>query len=70
MHKFYKYLNFYVLSLKIWHLSDAKVVRQIDHPDIITVMIFTHDSNHIITGGEDGSCKIWESSTGKLIQVI
>ncbi len=61
---------FYVFSLKIWHLGDAKVVRQIDHPDKITTMIFTEDSNHIITGGEDCSCKIWEITTGKLVQVF
>jgi WD40 repeat protein len=59
----------FFLSLKIWHLGDAKVVRQIDHPDKITTVIFTQDSNHVITGGEDNSCKIWEISTGKLIQV-
>ena len=51
-------------------MGDAKVVRQIDHPDIITTMIITEDSNHIITGGEDCSCKIWEITTGKLVQVL
>ena len=35
----------------------------------ITVMAFTADSHYVITGGEDNSCKIWELSTGKLIQV-
>ena len=51
-------------------MSDAKVIRKIDHPEKITVICFTPDSQFLITGGEDNSCKIWELSTGKLIQVL
>jgi WD40 repeat protein len=57
-------------SAKIWTLSDAKVIRTIDHPSRITTMTFTLDSIYVITGGEDCSCKIWELATGKLIQVL
>ncbi|RNA37210.1 NACHT and WD repeat domain-containing 1, partial [Brachionus plicatilis] len=56
--------------VKIWGLKEAKVIRSIDHPNNITVIKFTHDSQYVITGGEDNSCKIWELLTGKLIQVL
>jgi WD40 repeat protein len=55
--------------VKIWSLADAKVIRTIDHPEKICIIVFTLDSHYVITGGEDNSCKIWELSTGKLIQV-
>jgi WD40 repeat protein len=57
------------LRAKIWALNEAKVIRTIDHPEKITECVFTHDSHYVITGGEDNSCKIWELSSGKLIQV-
>lgn len=51
-------------------MNEAKVIRSIDHPNKITVIKFTNDSQFVITGGEDNSCKIWELLTGKLIQVL
>ena len=57
-------------SLKIWSLDDARVVRSIDHTEgRITCMAFRADSQYLITGGEDCSCKLWELSSGKLTQV-
>ncbi len=32
-------------------------------------MAFRTDSQYLITGGEDFSCKLWELSSGKLTQV-
>ncbi len=32
-------------------------------------MAFQADSQYLITGGEDFSCKLWEISSGKLTQV-
>ncbi len=67
--KFYSFKknNF---SLKIWSLDDARVVRSIDHTEgKITCMAFRADSQYLITGGEDCSCKLWELSSGKLTQV-
>jgi WD40 repeat protein len=59
-----------IFSLKIWSLDDARVVRSIDHTEgKITVMAFRTDSQYLITGGEDFSCKLWELSSGKLTQV-
>lgn len=57
-------------SLKIWSLDDARVVRSIDHTEgKITCMAFRADSQYLITGGEDFSCKLWELASGKLTQV-
>ena len=57
--------------MKIWSLDDARVVRSIDHTEgKITCMAFRADSQYLITGGEDCSCKLWELSSGKLTQVI
>ena len=59
-----------ICSLKIWSLDDARVVRSIDHTEgKITFMAFRADSQYLITGGEDCSCKLWELSSGKLTQV-
>ena len=65
-----QFFDFDLSSAKIWALHDAKVVRTIDHPERIGVLAFTRDSHYVITGGDDNSCKIWELSTGKLIQVL
>lgn len=57
-------------SLKIWSLDDARVVRSIDHTEgKITCMAFRTDSQYLVTGGEDCSCKLWELASGKLTQV-
>ncbi len=51
-------------------MDDARVVRSIDHTEgKITCMAFQADSQYLITGGEDFSCKLWEISSGKLTQV-
>ena len=51
-------------------MDDARVVRSIDHTEgKITCMAFRADSQYLITGGEDFSCKLWEISSGKLTQV-
>ncbi len=55
--------------MKIWNLNDYKVIRTIDHTNKIKVISFTKDSTHVITGSEDNNCKIWELTSGKLIQV-
>lgn len=56
-------------SIKIWSFNGYKVIRSIEHSAKITALIFSKDSNFMITGSEDNNCKIWELSTGKLIQV-
>lgn len=51
-------------------MDDARVVRSIDHTEgKITCIAFRADSQYLITGGEDCSCKLWEISSGKLTQV-
>jgi len=67
---FVEYGDLLNYSLKIWSLDDARVVRSIDHTEgKITFMTFRADSQYLITGGEDCSCKLWELSSGKLTQV-
>jgi WD40 repeat protein len=56
--------------LKLWGLNNSQVIRNLDHPERITVYTFTFDSQFVITGGDDNSCKIWELATGKLVQVL
>lgn len=57
------------VSLKIWKLEDSSVIQTISHKGDITCVACTEDSEHVVTGSDDMSLKVWETKTGKLTQV-
>lgn len=44
--------------------------KSVSHSDTITCFTCTHSGKTLITGSQDMSLKVWETSTGKLTQVL
>lgn len=59
----------FLLSLKLWHVTDGSCLQAICHAGLITCLTFSNDSVFLATGSMDMSLKVWEAATGKLTQV-
>ncbi|EDW85717.1 uncharacterized protein Dwil_GK23222 [Drosophila willistoni] len=57
-------------TMKIWSLTQEDEKYSVSHSDEITCFEISADSMHIITGSRDMSLKIWQSTGGKLSQVL
>ncbi|KAG5678699.1 hypothetical protein PVAND_008347 [Polypedilum vanderplanki] len=57
-------------SLRIWSLTREDEKYHVSHTDEITCFVITADSLHVITGSRDMSLKVWQSTGGKLAQVL
>ncbi|XP_034650904.1 uncharacterized protein LOC117890259 isoform X2 [Drosophila subobscura] len=57
-------------TLKIWSLTQEDEKYSVSHSDEITCFEISADSMHIITGSRDMSLKVWQSTGGKLSQVL
>ncbi|XP_064642967.1 protein qui-1-like [Lineus longissimus] len=56
--------------LNIWTVLDGDQIKSVSHAERITCVVFTFDSQYIVTGSVDKSLKVWETQTGKLTQVL
>ncbi|UXI14068.1 hypothetical protein NH340_JMT00011 [Sarcoptes scabiei] len=56
--------------LKYWRIFEPENEKSVSHSDSITCFICTYSNKTLITGSQDMSLKIWETSTGKLTQVL
>lgn len=52
--------------------DDRSLLREFLHPDIVGSVGFSHDEDglRVITGCSDKNARIWERSTGKLLQLL
>ncbi|OTF83560.1 hypothetical protein BLA29_000494, partial [Euroglyphus maynei] len=56
--------------LKYWQIFEPEMEKSVSHSDTITCFTCTHSGKTLITGSQDMSLKVWETSTGKLTQVL
>nr|XP_027198278.1 uncharacterized protein LOC113792571 [Dermatophagoides pteronyssinus] len=56
--------------LKYWQIFEPEIEKSVSHSDTITCFTCTHSGKTLITGSQDMSLKVWETSTGKLTQVL
>lgn len=61
-------------GIKIWKIDTGKQVQTVDkfknvqfhtHLDYVRSVVFSADSNMLLTSGSDGSIKVWNVQTGK-----
>ena len=50
--------------------AKPNVVLQISHQGIVYGGAFSADGVHVVTGGKDGTVKVWEVATGRLLRTI
>jgi len=50
--------------------EDVRLVPQIGHSLSIWSAVFSPDERYILTGGEDGTAKLWETATGEEIRTF
>lgn len=52
------------------HGQRPKIVLPIGHSDAVSTCIFSPDNKLIVTGARDGTSKIWEIATGRLLYTL
>jgi len=52
--------------IRIWDISEHKVVDWVQTNDLITAMSFSPDNHHLVVGFFKGMCKIYRIDQGKL----
>jgi WD40 repeat protein len=51
--------------VKLWNVSDGRLIRTIPHPQQVTAVAFTPDGRRLITAA--GTIRSWDAETGRLI---
>jgi len=54
-------------TVRCWDGATLQLVRTLDHPQALHLRL-TADQRHLLSGGLDGSARLWETATGKLLQ--
>lgn len=54
--------------MKLWDLTTGKGVRAFKHTDLVAAVSFSQDGKKALSGSYDKSLKLWDLSTGMLIQ--
>lgn len=50
--------------------QQPKIVLPVGHTDVVSSCIFSPDNKLIVTGARDGTTKIWEIATGRLLYTL
>lgn len=57
-------------TTRLWDVGTGKGVRALEHPGPVNAVVFLTDSsseNRLVTGSEDGSVRVWEARSGKIL---
>jgi WD40 repeat protein len=47
-------------DIDIWNIETMKKITLKGHDDIVNALIFSNNSNTLITGGREGIIKVWK----------
>lgn len=56
-------------AVRLWDAKTAEPIRQFSEIDAVYRTTFSPDGKYILTSSDDGNARMWEVSTGQLIQV-
>ncbi|MBI9050388.1 MAG: PD40 domain-containing protein [Anaerolineaceae bacterium] len=57
--------------LFIWDLESREIIHKLDHqPDMIDSVTFTPDGSMLVSAGDDGIVRFWNTYTGKQVRTI
>jgi WD40 repeat protein/tetratricopeptide (TPR) repeat protein len=57
-------------SARIWNLDTGELVVRLQHPAWVTRVQFSPDGQELITSCSDGTLRVWDRTTGKLMDGI
>src|SRR3954465_7597336 len=57
-------------TVKLWRVSDAKLVRILRHPEGVTAISFSPDGTLLATSSYDGAIRVWRASDGSLVRTL
>jgi WD40 repeat protein len=65
--------NLLAIDGEIWDLDDGKQIIRLPLPErhaMLQSATFTHAGRTLVTGGQDGTCRVWNIESGACIQTI
>lgn len=57
-------------SVKLWRVTDGKLVRTLAHPEGVTSVAFSKDGLLLVSGSYDGIVRLWRVSDGSLVRTF
>ena len=57
-------------TIALWNVADGKVRLKIDVPDSISSIAFSPNGAFLAAGGHDGTAKIWNVQSGRLLRTL
>jgi WD40 repeat protein len=55
-------------TLKLWGMTSGTLLHTFEgHPGGVTSVAFSRDGGRIFSGGQDGTIRVWDPETGKLL---
>src|ERR1041385_5205841 len=55
---------------QLWDARALRLVSRLPHDGIVFTALFTPDDTKLLTAGNDGLVKMWDSSNGKLLHAM
>ncbi|MEL7283545.1 MAG: TIR domain-containing protein, partial [Pseudomonadota bacterium] len=58
-------------TARLWRAADGELLQTFHHPeDWVKTAQFVPRSTHIVTGGDDGIVRLWDTETGRLVSEL
>lgn len=58
-------------TIKLYRISTGKVIRAFyGHRGAVNSAVFTDDDRYIISGGDDGTVRVWDAATGGRVHIF